>query len=54
MDALPAPRGGHQKLRRRDATPDLLSKHPNVTVAIYVRRQMKHLKHASEILKKHT
>jgi hypothetical protein len=41
MDALPAPRYGHietmqQKARRRDATPDLLLKHPNTTVATYV------------------
>jgi len=25
-----------RKVRRRDATPDLLSKHPNATVATYV------------------
>jgi hypothetical protein len=41
MDALQAPRGEHtdamqQKARRRDATPDLLLKHPNTTVAIYI------------------
>jgi hypothetical protein len=34
------------------ATPDLLLKHPDVTVAIYKRRQMKHLKHALETLVK--
>jgi hypothetical protein len=39
-DVLPAP-GGHtetmqQKVRRRDATLDLLLKHPNATVATYV------------------
>jgi hypothetical protein len=38
MDALPVPRGGHtemmqQKVWRRDATPDLLLKHPNTTIA---------------------
>jgi hypothetical protein len=36
----------------RDTTPNLLLKHPNTTVATYVRRQMKHLKHASEFEKK--
>jgi hypothetical protein len=41
MNALPVPGGGHtktmqQKARRRDATPDLLLKHPNTTVVIYV------------------
>jgi hypothetical protein len=40
MDALPTP-GGHtetmqQKARRRDATPDLLLQHPNITVATYI------------------
>jgi hypothetical protein len=52
-----------QKARRRhrgeaaegeegDATPNLLLKHPNTTLAIYARRQMKHLKRASETLAK--
>jgi len=41
MDVLPAPGGGHtetmqQKARKRDATLDLLLKHPNTTVATYV------------------
>jgi hypothetical protein len=41
MDALPAPGGGHtemmqRKLGRRDATLNLLLKHPNTTVATYV------------------
>jgi hypothetical protein len=37
MDALPAPRETmQQKVARRDATPDLLLKHPNTTVATYV------------------
>jgi hypothetical protein len=41
MDALPAPGGGHtetmqQKVGRRDATPDLLLKHPNTTLATYI------------------
>ena len=30
--------------------PDLLLKHPNATLVIYKRRQMKHLRHAFEIL----
>jgi hypothetical protein len=34
-------------------TSDLLLKHPNETLATYVRRQMKYLKHASETLAKH-
>jgi hypothetical protein len=36
-----------------DATPDLLLKHPDATLTTYVLRQIKHLKHASEILAKH-
>jgi predicted RNase H-like nuclease len=59
LDAQPALREGRDtearqlKARReRDATPDLLSKHPNVTFTTYVSRQMKHLKHASETLAK--
>jgi hypothetical protein len=37
---------------RRDTTLDLLLKHPNTTVATYVRRQLKYFKHASETLEK--
>jgi hypothetical protein len=41
VDAQPAPGGGdtvamQQKARRRDATLDVLLKHPNATVATYV------------------
>jgi hypothetical protein len=43
-----------QQKARRDATPDLLLKHPNTTIATNIRRQMKHLRHASEILEKKT
>jgi len=54
MDALPAlGETMQQKVGMRDATPDLLLKHPNTTVATYVRRQLKHLKHTSETLEKH-
>jgi hypothetical protein len=39
MDALSAP-GGHTEMMqqkvRRDATPDMLLKHPNTTVVTYV------------------
>jgi hypothetical protein len=35
-----------------DATPDLLLKHSDATLATYVLRLMKHLKHASETLVK--
>jgi hypothetical protein len=42
-----------QKVERRDATSDVLLKHSDTTVALYVLRQLKHLKHASETLKKH-
>jgi hypothetical protein len=35
-----------------DATLDLLLKHPDATLATYVCRQMKHLKHVSETLEK--
>jgi hypothetical protein len=38
--------------RERDATPDLLLKHLDTTLATYVSSQMKHLKHASETLAK--
>jgi hypothetical protein len=34
------------------ATPDLLLKYPDATVATYKKRQMKHLKQASKILVK--
>jgi hypothetical protein len=34
------------------ATSDLLLKHPDTTLATYKKRQMKHLKHASETLAK--
>jgi hypothetical protein len=36
----------------RYATPDLLLKHPDATLATYILRQMKHMKHASETLAK--
>jgi hypothetical protein len=37
MDALPAPgETMQQKVGRRDATPDLILKHSNITVARYV------------------
>jgi hypothetical protein len=37
MDALPTPgETMQQKVGRRDATPNLLLKHANTTVAIYV------------------
>ena len=41
MDALPALGGGQtetmqKKVGRTDATPDLLLKHPNTTVATYI------------------
>jgi O-succinylbenzoate synthase len=35
------------------AAPDLFLKHPDATLATYKRRQMKHLEHVSEMLKKH-
>jgi hypothetical protein len=34
------------------ATLDLLSKHPDETLATYVRKQQKHLEHTSETLAK--
>jgi hypothetical protein len=34
------------------AIPNLLLKYPDTTLAIYKRRQMKHLKHAPETLEK--
>jgi hypothetical protein len=37
----------------RYATTDLLLKHPDATLATYILRQMKHIKHASETLAKH-
>jgi hypothetical protein len=37
MDALPAPGATiQQKVGRRDATPDLILKYPNTTVATYI------------------
>jgi hypothetical protein len=42
VDAQPTPGGGgdtetrQQKTEKRDATPDLLLKHPDATLAIYV------------------
>ena len=39
-----------QKSKDRDATLDLLLKHPDATLATYVLRQMKHMIHAYEIL----
>jgi hypothetical protein len=36
------------------ATPDLLFKHPDAALETYKRRQMKHLKYASETLAKKT
>jgi hypothetical protein len=37
MDVLPAPEEMmQQKVGRRDATPDLLLKYPNTTIATYV------------------
>jgi hypothetical protein len=39
-----------QKSEDRDAIPDLLLKHPDVTLLTYVWRQIKHMKHASETL----
>jgi hypothetical protein len=40
--------------RRRDATSDLILKHPNIMVATYIRRQLKHFEHAYETLEKYT
>jgi hypothetical protein len=40
------------KVGRRDATPDLLLKHPMKIAATYIWRQFKHLKHASETIEK--
>jgi hypothetical protein len=39
-----------EKYEDKDATPNLLLKHPDATLATYVLRQMKHMKHASETL----
>ena len=41
-------RGEIAKGEERDATPDLLLKHPNKTFATYVRKQLKYLQHTSE------
>jgi hypothetical protein len=56
-DAQPAPREGgdtearQSKARReQNATPSLLLKHSDATLATYIRRQMKHTKYASETL----
>jgi hypothetical protein len=38
--------------RERNATPDLLLKHLDATLATYVSRQMKHSKYSSETLAK--
>jgi hypothetical protein len=38
--------------RERDPTPNLLLKHSDATLATYVSRQMKHLKHVFETLAK--
>jgi hypothetical protein len=46
-------RGGAAESEEGDVTPDLLLQHPDATLATFVRRQMKHLKHASETLTKH-
>ena len=40
----------HSNIRK----PDLLLKHTDATLATYKRRQMKHLKHVSEIFAKNT
>jgi hypothetical protein len=61
MDAQPMPGGGgdieanvrQQKSEDRDATPDLLLKHPDVTLATYVRNSS-HSKHVYETLEKNT
>jgi hypothetical protein len=39
-----------QKGEDRDVTPVLLLKHLDATLATYVSRQIKHMKHASETL----
>jgi hypothetical protein len=53
MNALLAPgETMQQKVGKRDATPDLLLKHPNTIVTTNVRRQLKHLEHAFETLEK--
>jgi hypothetical protein len=41
-----------QKGEVGDATPDLVLKHSDTTIATYVSKQMKQLKHASETLAK--
>jgi hypothetical protein len=47
-------RGKAAEGEERDTTPDLLLKHSDATLAIYMSRQMKHLKHASENTYKNT
>ena len=57
-DAQPTPEGEEdikamqQKSDEGDVTRDLVLKHRDATLPIYVRRQMKHLKYVSKILKK--
>jgi hypothetical protein len=45
-------RGEIAESEEGDVTPDLLLKHSDATLATYIRRQMKHLKHTSETLVK--
>jgi hypothetical protein len=45
-------RGKAAEGEERNATPDLLLKHSDATLATYVCRHMKHLKHYSETLTK--
>jgi hypothetical protein len=46
------PRRGSRKRGEGDVTPDLHLKHSGATLATYIRRQMKHLKHTSETFTK--
>jgi hypothetical protein len=59
MPNEPSPGGGRgdteakvrqQKSEDREAIPDILLKHLDATLATYVRKQMKHMKYASETL----
>ena len=43
-----------RKSEEEDATPDLLLKHPDATLATYKIRQIKHLQKALETHSKHT
>jgi hypothetical protein len=57
LDSHVRPRWWRWRRRRHrgeeeDATPDLLFKHPDATLATYILRLMKHLKYASETLAK--